>query len=446
VELYRVQSRAVQPRLLRSLCAALALALLAALLVYAWRGTYSRYLTDDYCSAARLHNTGFAAAMKWHWTEWTGRYSYYALKAIPESIGPATAPVMPALLIALFCASAVWAMRRVTHDFALLCGLAIVFASIDATPDILSPFGPFLWETGAMTYMLPLILYALWLGIFFVPRSLGVRCALSAALMLIAGGLSETSLAAQLGLTVGILFLAIVRRMPEATRVAAAGLLATLASAVIASSAPGNVKRMAGLNPRPLLDAIADAFHLGFFYIGSNAFVDGASFIVLIACGLLLARTRSRAELATILLLALAACGAFIASILPSTWMLSGSPPPRALHVSTFFFALMIFALAVAWGVVMPRFARIAGPVLLVVSIAIAALSVSRVTWTMDDGRRFAQEADRIDRIMRANAGKDLSLHAPYGLAERMVFRNTDEWVNRCLCEYYGVRTLQVTR
>ena len=436
----------MQPRLLRTFCAALALALFAALAVYAWRGTYTRYLTDDYCSAARLRNTGLTAALRWWWTEWTGRYSYYAIKAIPESIGPATAPVVPGLLIALFCASAVWAMRRVTRDGALLCGLAIVFAAIDATPDILSPFGPLLWETGAMTYMLPLILYVLWLGVFFVPRSLAVRCTLSALLMLVAGGLSETSLAAQLGLAAGLLFLALVKRVHDATRIAAAGLLATVAAAAIASSAPGNLKRMSGLNPRPLLDAIGDAFHLGFVYIGSNAFVDGASFVILLACGLLLGMTRTRTELSTILLLALAACGAFIASILPSTWMLSGSPPPRALHVSTFFFAAMVLALATAVGVVIPRFARIAAPVLLALSLVVVGFSIARVWRSMEDGWRFAKEADRVAAIVSANRGRDLTLHAPYALAERMVFRAPDEWTNRCMSEYYGLRSLTVTR
>ena len=389
---------------------------------------------------------GFASAMRWHWTEWSGRYSYYAIKAIPESIGPITAPVTPALLIALFCACAVWTMRRVTRDLAWLCGLAIAFATIDATPDVLSPFGPLLWETGALTYMLPLILYTLWLGLFFAPRSLAARCILSALVMLIAGGLSETSLAAQLGLAAGVLFLAIVKRMRDATKIAAAGLIASVAAALIASSAPGNIKRMSGLDPRPLLEAIADAFRLGHHYIGSNVFVDGAALIVVAACGLLLGTTRARTELSTILLLALAAFGAFVASILPSTWMLASSPPPRALHVTTFFFAATVFALAAAIGVALPRLARVATPLLLALSIAIAALSVAKVARSMEDGRRFAAEADRIAAIVRANPGKDLTIHAPYALAERMVFTDRDAWTNRCICEYYGVRSLAVTR
>ncbi len=441
-----VQSRAVQPRLLRSLCAALALALFAALAVYAWRGTYTRYLTDDYCSAARLHNLGFASAMRWHWTEWSGRYSYYAIKAIPESIGPVTARAIPALLIALFCACAVWSMRRVTRELALLCGIAIVFASIDATSEVLSPFGSLLWETGAMTYMLPLIFYTLWLGLFFAPRSLVARCVLSAVVMLIAGGLSETSLAAQLGLTAGVLFLAIVKRMPDALKIAAASFVASVIATLIAWSAPGNAKRMSELHPRPLLDAIGDAFRLAHVYVGSSAFVDGAALVVVLACGLLLGMTRARTELVTILLLALAAFGAFVASMLPSTWMLAGSPPARALHVSTFFFAAMLFALATALGIVLPRLARVATPVLLVLSIAIAVLSIVRVIESIDDGRRFAAEADRVALILRTNREKDVTIRAPYALAERMVFQNPDEWTNRCIADYFGVRSLTVTR
>lgn len=438
----------MQPRLLRTFEAALALALVAALAVYAWRGTYTRYVTDDYCSASRLRNTGFAAAMRWHWTQWSGRYSYYAIKAIPEAIGPVTAPAMPAVMIALFCALSVWALRRIARDalLATLCGLALVFTAIDATPDVLSAFGPLMWETGALTYMLPLLLYTLWLGLFFAPRSLAARCILGAVAMFVAGGLSETSLAAQLGLAGGLLFTTIVRRMPDARKIAAAGLVATVAAALLAASAPGNVKRMAGLTPRPLAEAIGDAFRLAYRFIGSNVFVDGAALVVLLVCGLLLGMTRTRVELSTILLLALTAFGAFVASILPSTWMLSGSPPPRALHVTIFFFAAMLFALAAALGVLRPRLARIATPLLLAVSIAIAALSTARVAETFDEGRRHAAEADRIAAILQKSAGKDLTIRSPYAIAERMLFADRTYWTNTCICDYYGVRSLTVTR
>ncbi len=426
----------MQPRVLRSICA---LALLAALAAYAWRGAYTRYVTDDYCSAARLRNLGFAEAMQWHWTQWSGRYSYYAIKAIPESIGPTTARVIPALLIALFCACAVWALRHVTGD-AVVCGLAVVFATIDATPDVLSPFGALFWETGALTYMLPLVLYTLWLGLFFVPRS----TIAGVLLMLMAGGLSETSLAAQLALTAGMLLVTFVLRARAKMKLAVASFLATILSAIVFASAPGNAKRLSGLAAQPPLDAFVETFRLAFRYIGSNVFVEGAALIVILAAGLLLGR--SRTELKTLLLLALTAFGAFVASIAPSAWVLSGSPPPRALHVTTFFFALLLLALAAVFGRCKWGLTPFTPAVLLVVSIAIAGMSIVRVTRTFDEARRHAAEADRIDAVLRANRGRDVVLRAPLALAERLVFADPSHWTNRCICDYHGVRSLTVTR
>src|SRR3990170_3567765 len=97
-----LQSRRVQPRVLRWICVALALALFAGLGVYAWRGSYARYNTDDFCTAFKLRDLGFADAMLWHRNHWSGRSSYFAVKAIPEAIGPQTTPFTPAVTILLF--------------------------------------------------------------------------------------------------------------------------------------------------------------------------------------------------------------------------------------------------------------------------------------------------------------------------------------------------------
>src|SRR5687768_9339331 len=149
---------AAVPRTLRLGMAALLLAVLVALGAYAARGWYSRYVTDDFCTAAVLEKMGFVEAIKFHRRSWSGRYSYYAAKAIPESIGPVTTRFMPGLMIALFGASAFWTLRRVLARqavlVAVLAGAVVVYATIDGTFDVLAINGPLLWETGIITYTL----------------------------------------------------------------------------------------------------------------------------------------------------------------------------------------------------------------------------------------------------------------------------------------------------
>ena len=443
----------IAPVLIRRGTAVLLLSLMIALGVYAWRGWYARYVTDDFCTASILHRLGFVEAMKFHREHWSGRYSYYAVKAIPESLGRGTAQVVPALGIALFCAAAIWSVRRVFAARGALAatgGLALVFATIDSTPDVLTIGGPLVWETGFFTYMLPLILFTVWAGLFFNggrPDSRAwLRVTMSAVLMLFAGGLSETSLAAQGAITAGILGVAIVLRASDAIRVAAAGFAATLVALYLVGSAPGNAVRMSELpEPQPLPSAVLESFRLAYAYIGSNVFIGGAALVVVVTAGILLGGGVSRGRVPALLLVALASLGAFIASMVPAAWMLETGPPPRALHVSGFFFIVMLLALAATARVMRPNVVRVA-PILMVLSIAIAGYAAYAVTKTFDEGRRGAAEMDRIDATMRANRGRDVVIHSPWSIAERVLVTDPTFWTNRCICDFYGVRSLRITR
>lgn len=335
-------------KLIRAAAVVTAAALLA-LAAYAWRGWYSRYITNDFYTAAVLQKLGFFEAMKFHRANWSGRFSYYAIKAIAESIGDGTPRVLPALMIAFFCVAAAWSFYRIfalpSSLLAIMGGATVVFATIHLTPEVLAVGGPLIWETGLITYMLPLALYALWAGSFFGHASLRARVALSALLMFIAGGLSETSLAAQCAFAVCIVIVARVRRSSDALRVALAGLLATVIAAIIVASAPFAVRLSELPPPQPLLSAIMDAFALSYSYVGSNIFIGGASLIVVFLTGALLGMTGARIDARLALLIGGTALVSFVASLVPATWMLATGPPPRALHVSGFFVVILLTAL-----------------------------------------------------------------------------------------------------
>jgi Family of unknown function (DUF6056) len=445
----------------RVACAVVTLAVLVALGTYAWRGWYTRYITDDYCTAITLRDRGFVGAMKYHRQTWSGRYSYYAVKAIPESIGPATARVMPAAMIVLFCAAGFWTFRRLftrlrsglseedddSRLLAFMMGVIVVFAAIDGTPEVLAVGGPFVWETGLVTYMLPLVLFTLWAGLFFA-RFRG-RVFVSALLMLVAGGLSETSLAAQGAFTAGILLVCVLLRARDAIPVAAAGFVATLISLLLVVTAPGNIVRMSRLPvQQPFVDAVLDALLLAYRYPGSNMFIGGASLLLVILGGMLvgvLVGATARIRISAALLTAAVLLGAFIATMIPSTWLLSMGPPPRALHVTNFFMIGTLLALSAVFGA-----ARLRNPRAVLIALLVAALvpvySTVTLIRNMDEGRLAASEMDRIAAIMKANRGRDVSVHSPWALAQRVLVTDPEFFTNRCLADYYGVRSLTVTR
>ncbi len=426
-------------------------AVVVALGAYIWRSSYTRYITDDFCTASALRRHGFVGAMKFHRETWSGRYSYYAAKAIPEAIGPATAAFVPGLMIVLWAASAAWTARRVAVSQSrlsgILAGLTIVFAAIDGTPDVLTVGGPLAWETGVITYMLPLVLYTVWAGLFFGSGSVIVRCVVAAALMFVAGGLSETSLAGQGVIAAGALVAALLLRRKDLLRVAASGFAATLLSLLLVASAPGNAVRMQRLPPQPpLAAAVADTLSMSYHYIGSIAFSDGASLLLILFCGMILGVTTPRFDLRSALLAAAIAAGAYIATFLPAAWMLGGGPPPRALLVTSFFWVAMVFPLAAALGAAKPRAVRFAIPGFAVLAL-VAAMHSTRVTVrTVEQGRIGAAEMERIATILRAHPRQNVVIHSPWVIANRILVAEPEFWTNRCISDFYGVRTLRITR
>jgi len=443
-----IQSRAV-PRL-RAVCAALLLAVVVALSVYAWRGWYTRYITDDFCTASALQKYGFAGAMKFHRQTWSGRYSYYVAKAIPEAIGRGTARFVPGVMIVLWCAAGVWTFRRITPSqprvLAALSGVAVVFATIDGTPDVLTVGGPLVWETGVITYMLPLVLYTLWAGLFFGTGSILWRSVAAAVLLFAAGGLSETSLAGQGAVTTAVFLATILLRRSDLTRIAATGLVTTLLSLLLVVTAPGNAVRMLRLPPQPpLLSAVESALRLSYDYIGSIAFTDGTSLLLILFCGMALGSLNPRLDVRAPLLVSVAAVGAYIATFLPSTWMLGMGPPPRALHVTNFFLVATVLTLAIALGAVKPQAMRLALPILAALAFIAAIHSTVVTTRTIQDGVVGAAEMDRIDAIMRAHPGERMVIHSPWTIANRILVSEPEFWTNRCICDFYGVRALRIT-
>lgn len=434
------------PRPLRLAIGVLTVAVFATLALYAWHGRHSRYVADDFCTASALQQYGFFGAMRFHRVSWSGRYSYFAIKAIPEAIGPATTPVTPAVMIALFCAAGVWTIRRVTGSplVALFGGGTIAYAAIDASPDVLAMGGPLLWETGTFTYMLALILYTIWAGLFFGTGRW--RWLAGAVLMLIAGGLSETSIAAQGAMTGALTVIALFRRQPDIARIAAAGFVASILSLLLVATAPGNQVRMSTLPPRqPLLAASVKSVALAYDYVGSVAFSYGKALVLVLLLGTIVGTMARTNTAATLTIAAAALCG-YGASLLPAIWMLSTVPPPRTLHVTNFFLMAVLLSLSAAAGAVRPLAVRRLAPALLIVAIVIPLFSARFVASTIPKTRSRAAELERIDRILRANRGRSVVLHSPWALAERVLFQDPEFWTNRCIADFYGVTSLRVTR
>jgi hypothetical protein len=441
------------PAMRRAVYVLFCAAVVAALATYAWRGWYARYITDDFCTAGYLRSLGFLGAMKFHRNHWSGRFSYFPVKAALELVGNVTTRFTPVALMLLLGGAVAHAARRLTgvRSLLLLVMVAVtaVFALVDASPSMSNIAGSWFWETGAITYILPLVVFTFWFGLLGWRRSLPMTCAASAALMFFAGGLSETSLAAQGAVTGLLLLFSLWYRRRREAWIAGAGLVATLGALAIVGSAAGNAARgMVQTQPRPPLETLLLTLHYANAFLGWHVFPSAAAFLPLIAVGVVVGMNGERISGKGAAVVAVTAIGAYVVSYLPSAWLLPWTVPERALDVPNYFLAVALFAAAVGGGWRMrqrlPEPAVMAALALLTI---VPVLSIAENVEELPRARSFAAHFDEMDRYLQTQKGEDAVLkHGQWALGPGILGPKKEFWVNYCVCLYYEVRSLRVER
>lgn len=425
--------------------------LLAALATYAWRGWYARYVTDDWCTASLLRERGFAGAMKYHREMWSGRFSYFPAKAALESIGPVTARVTPTLMMVLLGLSAAYAVRRLLSPEPLLTvvtAVAAVFAAIDASPSISNIAGAWYWETGSVTYILPLILFTCWIGVVASPLSLRAAAIASFVLMFVAGGMSETNLATHGAMTGALLLFALIRRSRREAWIGASGLAATLVALAIMGTAAGNVQRgMEHTDPLPLGRAVMRTLDYAYDFVGWHLLPSGAALVPLFALGAVIGSRSRRISVQVCAMIATAALLAYVVSFLPSAWLLPWTAPERALDVSNYFVALAGFAGSVALGARL-RVRETSAALAFLIFSGIPLISTrDNLRLSIPEARRFARHSDEMHRFLSTQKGRAAVLpNGNWALAPLILSSEPEFWVNRCVSRYYSLESLQVVR
>ena len=244
--------RAILPAVL---CVILALPLAT----YASVGAYARYTADDYCWAGVLRAEGFFRAQMLWYTGYSPRYAFTFLVNVAELAGPAIVPFLPTLAILVWVGVLAWMFRQLDVRLglisdqvaALLLAELVALAALATAPDLAQSL---YWQTGMLTYLLPLVLMTAFVGWVARAVRLGlsgpVQWLVSLAITYVAGGLSETYLIPQnVALTLAVLVALVFRRDPMA-RHALPLLVAGLCGGVLASLtivvAPSTALRVGG--------------------------------------------------------------------------------------------------------------------------------------------------------------------------------------------------------
>jgi hypothetical protein len=459
------------------LAIAVLLAASVAIVAHGYLGTFGRYIADDFCTASTLRRLGFVQSQVNWYTTWTGRYAYTFVVTLTQVVGPALTPWLPALALAGWGAAVVFAVQRLQgRSTPLLASTSIgaihVFSTLRGAPNV---YQSLYWQTGMVTYTLPLILgvvYASWLWRTVTEgtprRAQAAGGSLAAAFVL--GGFSETHVALQT--TMLLLFLLslpqwVHERKRDGALIVGGGLLGSILGALTIALAPGTQVRR-GLMPAPpeLGPWIEATLRDGYLFLartvkGSPEAVILAILVPLLLVVLLTWRSpdvpvRPRGSYAALVALPLATPVVMLSTIAPYEFAISSYPDGRVLITTMF---VLVSAL-VLWGGNLGNLlcraswsrsaafaaAPVALSVLVVIGLTATSLrSTAANLATSDAARAYAESWDtRDENLRRVPADSELvpaaSLRHMGGLAE--IGHDPQEWINLCVAGTYGLHSV----
>jgi hypothetical protein len=465
-------------RLLTAGAAVAGAAYLFPLLVHSAIGFFSRYMADDFCTAAVVRAVGLVQAERYWYLGWSGRYAFIFLVDVAGLIGPAVAPVLPALLIALWLAALTWSLTQLTPwvrlpaPLAALLAIVVVSATISAIPNVAQSL---YWRNSALTYTVPVVLGSLLAGV--VARQT-VRPGHPAGWLMVlglaffAGGFSEIYTALQFalfGLGLAAALVGALRGRPWRTcGPGLAGLLGSAAALAAIALAPGTHSRQATFSPPPGLWSLFSNSRLYSGWFVRDAFLQHAPSLLAVAALCALAAVyvvgvaadqpvvRRRWLAAGLLLLPVITFGLLVVCYAPAFYALLYLPPDRVLIINWFLFV----AATAIWGFLTGllaapalRAAAIRLPqtaiaaVLVVLAGLVAAPPIAAAMRASDElgpAQSFASTWDSYDPLLKAahaNGAGSITLarlNNPGGIDN---FSDDPQfWTNQCAAQYYGVQ------
>ena len=472
--------------------------LLCVLLAHAYVGYFTRYIADDFYTAAVLRDHGVIGSQIYWYNRWTGRFSFTLAVNLAELFGPKVGSLLARFDSGCLVVSAlswpIYQLGIILHwrhprAVAFVVALLTIFATIDGLSDL---YQDLYWQTGIMTYQAPLISLAFLVGLLiwferhrkqprqtaFFQHKGALPIALTFVLALFTGGFSDTSVI----LLIAFFSLAIFShafglwgyRSRATIAVMLSGFLGSIVALVILVAAPGNIRRLAFYPPQPSLARLVDMSITGAWEFTTHWFATQVTTLLLAAaivsfiCWQLCPWpeiTRARAAffrrwaVAGLVAVPVVAFALIVGCFAPAIWGMSKLPPGRALLVPHF--ALACATLIWLWfaASLLRRFlgaqrvgsqvATVVFTILISGALLIGPVPAIRKTLALlPTARHYAAQWDQRDQWLRAahlRGETDVvapALRSISGLEE--LVSDTENWVNRVTADYYGLQTLKI--
>jgi len=453
--------------------------------VHAYLGGFARYIADDFCTLGTLRRLGlFGSQVNWY-ENWSGRFSFTFIVNLTQMAGPKLTLILPVLalvlwLLAVTCLILRWQRwLRMSSSIILAFALSglVIFSTLEGSPNV---YQSLYWQTGMLTYTLPLILLAAYLGwlLFYadgLPDKIRHSWAIpaSGAATFVLGGFSETFVSVQTALLIALFILSTImlrgKKRRQVNAFIGAGIVGSVLAMLVIVLAPGNLVRRSLMPPSPdplelIKKSLYDVYIFSVISFRRQPYIVALSVILPALVGFLTYQGVSLNKplrlgdwvrwLFPLVVIPVLTVVLILASIMPSEYAISSYPDDRVLIMPAYF----LFLGMTLWGLSLGSRLRSLFVIqrewiLLIASLAfvffVCALlvfgfvSARTLTDQVPIARQYAQAWDKRDRTLKHIVeDQDEPVAVPslrhMGFLAEIGY-DPDEWINRCVAQAYGV-------
>ena len=460
------------------------------LVAHAYVGSFSRFVADDFSSAALTVEKGILGATRDWYVNWSGRFSASFFDSLAGYTGPSSMKYAVALSLSLLITGMVLFSTRIlqgSNRQNVLTGIflssLVLTSAFFVTPDLPQSL---YWGQGMRSLILPLIplffILAILKDIDNGQKTKTAWIVFIAVLSFFAGGFGETYVVIQTTVF-GLLILFLCMQKPFGVKkkkllAPSIAMVSSIAAMVVTVLAPGNHVRQTYFPAPPSPVALVSiAFEsMGKFFDAIFRLPEMSSCLAFVAiaaliCGCLYAMQKNIKEsdqnkyfssirIPGILFPAIIACSFFLmifVSFLPSAYAMSTTPPPRTLVLPSLILCLALVALGFMAGLMVGSSLIPKGLlrvlrnswVSLLAAVILAACSyqvTSQIMEVVPDYRFFAERFDRADQMIReAKSADETSITVPevhnhFGLSD--YGEGTTYWLDDAVDRYYGLHVI----
>jgi hypothetical protein len=442
------------------------------LATYAYLGSFTRMLADDFCSMGWANRLGLLRSVWFWYINWSGRYTAFASDWLifRSILGPYKIYLLVPVTILcwlVFLFLTIYFLLQKTQPSVFLHAAALagvfLFLVLLLSPDISQSL---YWWNGMRSYALPLVVISFYFLLFQLFKQLNIPTLwaglLGFLLLFLSGGLGETAAVAQTALLlflIGLDLLKFTDRPRNEMIVLYASLAGAICSLVVIILSPGNKLRQAQLPPSPDIVTLLSISLQAYGKFLANFFSEPAGIPGLAGAFLAAVWIGSQyAELASSRgwLIPVCMLGGVLISFAcfpPGVYGYSEPPPPRIDIIPVFFLvggflcSGFVFGSWLAGTFAFRWLDSIPFIVLIVLLMGFTSLTtISHLVGRRNEFALFAEKWDQVDaQILQARAENLKSINIPAmenwaGLQRPN--HNRNYWPTQCYTVYYGIQVL----